>query len=138
MQFRDLKKQYRVLKADIDAAMQRVAENCNFISGGEVAELERQLAEYVGAKYCISCANGTDALSIAMMVWDIGSGDAVFVPDFTFFSSGEIVSHCGAVPIFVDVCEETFNIDPDKLESAIINARQEGKYELKEIGRAHV
>ena len=58
MQFRDLKKQYRVLKADIDAAMQRVAENCNFISGGEVAELERQLAEYVGAKYCISCANG--------------------------------------------------------------------------------
>lgn len=133
MQFRDLKKQYRVLKADIDAAMQRVAENCNFISGGEVAELERQLAEYVGAKYCISCANGTDALSIAMMVWDIGSGDAVFVPDFTFFSSGEIVSHCGAVPIFVDVCEETFNIDPDKLESAIINARQEGKYELKAV-----
>lgn len=133
MQFRDLKKQYRVLKADIDAAMQRVAENCNFISGGEVAELERQLAEYVGAKYCISCANGTDALSIAMMVWGIGSGDAVFVPDFTFFSSGEIVSHCGAVPIFVDVCEETFNIDPDKLESAIINARQEGKYELKAV-----
>lgn len=133
MQFRDLKKQYRVLKADIDAAMQRVAENCNFISGGEVAELERQLAEYVGAKYCISCANGTDALSIAMMVWDIDSGDAVFVPDFTFFSSGEIVSHCGAVPIFVDVCEETFNIDPDKLESAIINARQEGKYELKAV-----
>lgn len=110
-----------------------MAENCNFISGGEVAELERQLAEYVGAKYCISCANGTDALSIAMMVWDIGSGDAVFVPDFTFFSSGEIVSHCGAVPIFVDVCEETFNIDPDKLESAIINARQEGKYELKAV-----
>ncbi len=133
MQFRDLKKQYRVLKADIDAAMQRVAENCNFISGGEVAELERQLAEYVGAKYCISCANGTDALSIAMMVWGIGSGDAVFVPDFTFFSSGEIVSHCGAVPIFVDVCEETFNIDPDKLESAIINARQDGKYELKAV-----
>ena len=133
MQFRDLKKQYRVLKADIDAAMQRVAENCNFISGGEVAELERQLAEYVGAKYCISCANGTDALSIAMMVWGIGSGDAVFVPDFTFFSSGEIVSHCGAVPIFIDVCEETFNIDPDKLESAIINARQEGKYELKAV-----
>lgn len=133
MQFRDLKKQYRVLKADIDAAMQRVAENCNFISGGEVAELERQLAEYVGAKYCISCANGTDALSIAMMVWGIGSGDAVLVPDFTFFSSGEIVSHCGAVPIFVDVCEETFNIDPDKLESAIINARQEGKYELKAV-----
>lgn len=133
MQFRDLKKQYRVLKADIDAAMQRVAENCNFISGGEVAEFERQLAEYVGAKYCISCANGTDALSIAMMVWGIGSGDAVFVPDFTFFSSGEIVSHCGAVPIFVDVCEETFNIDPDKLESAIINARQEGKYELKAV-----
>lgn len=133
MQFRDLKKQYRVLKADIDAAMQRVAENCNFISGGEVAELERQLAEYVGAEYCISCANGTDALSIAMMVWGIGSGDAVFVPDFTFFSSGEIVSHCGAVPIFVDVCEETFNIDPDKLESAIINARQDGKYELKAV-----
>ena len=82
MQFRDLKQQYQVLKEDIDAAMIKVATDCNFISGAQVAELEKELAEYVGVKHCVTCANGTDALSIAMMVWDFGEGDAVFVPDF--------------------------------------------------------
>lgn len=133
MQFRDLKQQYQVLKADIDEAMRTVAANCNFISGAEVTELENQLAEYVGVKHCITCANGTDALSIAMMVWNIGSGDAVFVPDFTFFSSGEIVSHCGATPVFVDVCENTFNIDVNSLEAKIETVLKEGKLSPKAI-----
>lgn len=119
MQFRDLKQQYQVLKKDIDQAMLQVAADCNFISGAQVAELEKELAQYVGAKHCITCANGTDALSMAMMAWDIKAGDAVFVPDFTFFASGEIVSHCGATPIFVDVDKDTYNMCPESLEKAI-------------------
>ncbi|MCO7123759.1 DegT/DnrJ/EryC1/StrS family aminotransferase [Ihubacter massiliensis] len=119
MQFRDLKQQYQLLKEDIDKAMIQVATDCNFINGQQVKDLENELAEYVGIKHCITCANGTDALTMAMMAWGIGEGDAVFVPDFTFFSSGEIVSHAGAVPIFVDVDLDTFNISPKALEKAI-------------------
>ena len=83
MQFRDLKTQYQVLKPQIDAAIQAVLNDCNFISGRQVKELEESLAEYVGVKHCISSANGTDALSLALMAWDIKAGDAVFLPDFT-------------------------------------------------------
>lgn len=126
MQFRDLKQQYQVLKKDIDAAMVEVATNCNFINGQQVKDLEKELADYVGVKHCITCANGTDALTMAMMAWGIGEGDAVFVPDFTFFSSGEIVSHAGATPIFVDVENETFNIDVDHLEKQIKKTMEEG------------
>lgn len=133
MQFRDLKTQYQVLKTDIDAAMVKVATNCNFISGAEVTQLEKELAEYVGVKHCVTCANGTDALSIAMMVWGIKEGDAVFVPDFTFFASGEIVSHCGATPVFVDVDMETFNIDCDSLETAVKKVIEEGKLTPKVV-----
>lgn len=133
MQFRDLKQQYKVLKKDIDEAMIKVATDCNFISGAQVAELEKELAEYVGVKHCVTCANGTDALSIAMMAWGIGDGDAVFVPDFTFFSSGEIVSHCGATPIFVDVDKDTYNICCDSLEAAIEKVKAEGKLTPKAV-----
>lgn len=127
MQFRDLKTQYQVLKKDIDQAMIKVATDCNFISGAQVTQLEKELAEYVGVKHCVTCANGTDALSIAMMAWGIKEGDAVFVPDFTFFASGEIVSHCGATPIFVDVDTDTFNIECRSLEKAIKKVLEEGK-----------
>lgn len=133
MQFRDLKTQYQVLKKDIDEAMIKVATDCNFISGAQVAELEKELAEYVGVKHCITCANGTDALTIAMMTWGIGEGDAVFVPDFTFFSSGEIVSHASATPVFVDVCDDTFNIDVNSLEEAIKKVITEGKLTPKAV-----
>lgn len=127
MQFRDLKQQYQVLKKDIDESMVKVATDCNFISGAQVAALEKELAEYVGVRNCVTCANGTDALSIAMMVWGIGPGDAVFVPDFTFFSSGEIVSHCGATPVFVDVNEDTYNMCPQSLEKAILKVKEQGE-----------
>ena len=126
MQFRDLKQKYQVLKEDIDQAMIKVATDCNFISGAQVSELEKELAEYVGVKNCVTCANGTDALSIAMMTWGIGKGDAVFVPDFTFFSSGEIVAHCGATPVFVDVDKDTYNISVSSLEEAIEKVLQQG------------
>ncbi len=133
MQFRDLKYQYQVLKKDIDAAMLKVASDCNFISGKQVKELEEELAGYVGAKHCISCANGTDALSLAMMAWGIKEGDAVFVPDFTFFSTGEIVSFAGATPVFVDVDLDTFNISIDSLEKKIKDTIKEGKLTPKAI-----
>ncbi len=127
MQFRDLQKQYQILKEDIDREVSRVLTAGNFISGSQVAELEEQLADYVGVKHCITCGNGTDALSLALMVWNIGPGDAVFVPDFTFFASGEVVAFEGAVPVFVDVEEDTFNISPESLEKAVQRVTEEGK-----------
>ena len=133
MEFRDLKKQYETLKSSIDASIQNVINNTAFISGPQVKELEDQLASYVGRKHCITCGNGTDALSMVLMAWDIKPGDAVFVPDFTFFATGEVVSFEGATPIFVDVKEDTFNMDPGKLEDAIQAVRTEGKLTPKLI-----
>lgn len=133
MQFRDLKHQYHILKDDMNKAMLKVVEDCNFISGRQVKDLEAELAEYVGVKHCVTCANGTDALSLAMMAWKIGKEDAVFVPDFTFFSTGEIVSFAGATPVFVDVDMDTFNISIDSLEKMIKKTLSEGKLTPKAI-----
>lgn len=133
MQFRDLQKQYQVLKKDMNTEIQKVLTQANFISGSQVAELEQMLADYVGVKHCITCANGTDALSLALMVWNIGPGDAVFVPDFTFFSTGEVVAARGAVPIFVDVDINTFNIDINSLEKAILTVQEEAKLKPRVI-----
>lgn len=127
MEFRDLKKQYQTLKKDIDFVVQEVMDNANFISGTQVKELEEELARYVGVKHCVTCANGTDALELALMAWDIGEGDAVFVPDFTFFSSAEVIASVGATPVFVDVCQDTFNISPKSLEQAVKAVKEEGK-----------
>lgn len=127
MQFRDLKKQYEALEDKINHAIMKVISECNFISGAQVHELEEELAEYVGAKHCITCANGTDALSLALMVWNIGKGDAVFVPDFTFFASGEVVAFHGATPIFVDVNPDTFNMSVESLEDAIRTVIEDGR-----------
>lgn len=133
MEYRDLKKQYQVLKPRIDAAVEEVCTNASFIGGQPVKELEKELAEYVGVKHCITCANGTDALQLALMAWGIGTGDAVFVPDFTYFSSGEVVSAVRATPIFVDVDGRTYNIDPEKLEKAITDVEKNGKYKAKAV-----
>lgn len=133
MEFRDLKAQYSKYKNEIDSAIQKVIDSTNFISGNEVAELENSLAQYVGVKHCITCANGTDALTLALMAWGIGKGDAVFVPDFTFFASAEVVSYVGATPIFVDVDRDTFNIDPIQLEKQIIKVNEEGFLKPKVI-----
>lgn len=133
MQFRDLPKQYEVLKEGIDAAMIDVASSAHFISGPQVKELEQKLAEYVGAKHCITCANGTDAISIAMRTWGIGKGDAVFVPDFTFFSSGECPADEGATPVYVDVDPRTYNLDPVELEETVKKVVAEGKYRAKVV-----
>lgn len=133
MQFRDLKKQYQILKKDIDKAISSVLNEGNYILGRQVAELEYSLAEYVGVKHCITCGNGTDALTMALVTLDIKKGDAVFVPSFTFFATAEVVSFSGATPVFVDVDEDTFNIDSQKLEMAIKNVLLEGKFIPKAI-----
>lgn len=133
MEFRDLKKQYEVLKPSIDMAIQEVIANASFISGPQVAELEQQLAAFAERKHCITCGNGTDALSMALMALDIKEGDAVFVPDFTFFATGEVVSFEGATPVFVDVNGDIFNMDPEKLEKAIQAVLKEGRLRPKLI-----
>lgn len=127
IQFRDLQAQYEALKPKIDNAVAAVLASGQYIGGGPVKELEAQLANYVGVKHCVTCGNGTDALQLALMTWGIGEGDAVFVPDFTFFSSGEVVSAVGAAPVFVDVDSQTFNLDAAKLEEAIRHVKDEGK-----------
>ena len=101
--------------------------------GPFVKELEEQLARYVGVRYCVTCANGTDALSLVLMAWGITKGDAVFVPNFTFYATSEVVDLCGATPIFVDIDEDTFNMDVQKLEKAIVQVMKEGKLQPKVI-----
>jgi len=133
MQFRDLQRQYVQLKPQIDSAVMTVIESAKFISGPEVKKLEQKLAEYVGVKHCITCANGTDAITIAMRAWGIGKGDAVFVPDFTFFSSGESPTDEGATVFYVDVDPNTYNIDPEALEECIRRVVASGEYTAKAV-----
>ena len=127
MQFRDLRAQYARYKHEIDQAIQAVLLNNEFIGGREVGELEQDLANYVGTKHCITCANGTDALTLILMAWGVGEGDAVFIPDFTFFATGEVVSYRGATPVFVDVDKDTFNMSPEELDKAVRRISAEGR-----------
>lgn len=127
MQFRDLKRQYEYLKTDIDKAMIEVASSAAYIGGKQIKQLEAELATYVGVEHCVSCANGTDALTLALKALNIGSGDAVFVPDFTFFSTAEVVSLEGATPVFVDVELDTYNISVTDLERKIKAVEAEGR-----------
>lgn len=133
MQFRDLQKQYGTLKNEMDAAIQDVLNSSKYISGPQVEELEKELADYVGVKHCITCGNGTDALTMMLMAWDIKEGDAVFVPDFTFFASAEVVAFEGATPVFYDVLKDTYNADTNSLEMAIQKVLEEGKLNPKAI-----
>lgn len=119
MEFIDLKAQYALLKSEIDAGIARVLAHGQYILGPEVAELEEKLAAFTGAKYCITVANGTDALQIAQMALGIGPGDEVITPGFTYIATAETVALLGARPVYVDVCPKTYNINPLKLEAAI-------------------
>ncbi|MDA9769660.1 DegT/DnrJ/EryC1/StrS aminotransferase family protein [Emcibacteraceae bacterium] len=133
MQFIDLKAQYDHLKNRIDTRIKAVLDHSKFIMGPEVGELEEELSQFVGVKNTITCANGTDALQLALMALNIGEGAAVFVPTFTFFASAEAVSFVGATPIFVDSDNATFNICTDHLESQIKSTIAEGKILPKAI-----
>jgi UDP-2-acetamido-2-deoxy-ribo-hexuluronate aminotransferase len=133
MQFRDLKAQYHHLKAEIDQGIKNVIDSSAFIMGKPVDELEEKLAEYVGVKHCISCANGTDALQLVLMAWGISEGDAVFTSDFTYFASAGTSSILGATPVLVDIDPRTFNISPEALEEQIQRVLAEGKLQPKVI-----
>lgn len=134
IEFRDLKRQYKVIKGAVDEQINTVIASSHFISGSQVKELEKILAEYVGRKHCITCGNGTDAISIALKAAGVGDGkDAVFVPDFTFFSSGECPAIVGAIPIFVDVRKDTYNIDSESLVAAVEKVILEGELHPKAV-----
>jgi dTDP-4-amino-4,6-dideoxygalactose transaminase len=124
--FIDVAAQRRRLGAAIDAALARVTEHCQFILGPEVRALEAELARFCGARHAVSCASGTDALVLVLMAKGIGPGDAVICPSFTFCATAEVVALLGATPVFADVDEATFNIDPNSLERAIAKARRLG------------
>lgn len=131
--FNDLGAQYRHLKDEIDAGIAAVIEDCHFISGPQVEELEAKLCEYTGRKYCVATDNGTDALLVPLMAKGFTKGDAVFVPAFTFFASAEVVSLTGATPVFCDSEADIFNLDPASLERQIKKTLQEGKLKPKAV-----
>ena len=125
--FIDLQAQRRRLGEPLAKAIQAAVEGGQWILGPQVRELEDKLADFAGVKHAISCANGTDALMIVLRAWNIGPGDAVFVPAFTFAASAEVVALVGASLVFVDVLEDTYNMDPASLEAAIALVKQAGK-----------
>ena len=127
MQFRDLKTQYTVLKDEMDKAILDVVASGAFVMGPKIKEMETAFAEYVGAKHCVACNSGTDALLLALKAWDVKEGDAVFVPSFTFFASAEVIAMQGATPVFVDVDRDTFNICVADLERKIEQTLKAGK-----------
>jgi len=133
MQFRDLNLQYNALKKELDTAINKVLGSGAFILGSQVRELEEKLADYIGVKHCITCANGTDALSLVLMAWGIGKGDAVFVPNFTYVATASAVSVLGATPVFVDIDKETYNMSTSALESSIEKIVCEGTLSPKVI-----
>jgi dTDP-4-amino-4,6-dideoxygalactose transaminase len=126
VQFIDLAAQYKRIQKEIDESIARVLKHGKYIMGPEVEELEIKLSEYVGVKHCISCSNGTDALLMPLMAWNIGEGDAVFTTPFTFVATAEVISLLGATPVFVDIDADTFNMDPLQLEEAIKNVLDKG------------
>lgn len=133
MQFIDLKAQYEFAKQRIDKRIAAVLDHGQYIMGPEVGELESQLAHYVGVKHAITCANGTDALQLALMAMGIGPGDAVIVPTFTFFASAEAVAFVGATPVFADVDPRTFNLNCEKLATTIRHVQANSALKLKAI-----
>jgi dTDP-4-amino-4,6-dideoxygalactose transaminase len=117
--FLDLKAQYRTIKAEIDAAIQRVMESQHFILGPEVEGLEKEIAAYTRAQFAIACASGSDALLLALMALEVGSGDEVVTTPFTFVATAGSIARLGARPVFVDIDPSTYNLDPGKLTAAI-------------------
>jgi len=124
--FIDVAAQRRRLGRAIDDAVARVLAHCQFIHGPEVRALETELAAFCRARHAVACSSGTDALLLVLMAWEIGPGDAVICPAFTFCATAEVVALCGATPVMADVETETFNLDPASLERAVATARRLG------------
>jgi len=133
IQFIDLQEQRRRLGSKLEKSIMDAVQGGQWVMGPQVGELEKQLSEFAGVKHTIACANGTDALLIVLRAWEIGPGDAVFVPTFTFAASAEVVALVGATPVFVDVLEDTYNMDPASLEAAIAMVKREGKFKARAV-----
>ncbi|MHA6288844.1 DegT/DnrJ/EryC1/StrS family aminotransferase [Maricaulis sp. CAU 1757] len=131
--FIDLQAQRARIKERLDAAVMKVLDEGRYILGPEVSELETRLADFAGIGKALSCANGTDAILIPLMAWDVGRGDAVFVPSFTFAATAEVVVLAGASPVFVDIDPDTYNMDPDSLRAAIEAVNADGKLTPKAV-----
>jgi len=131
--FIDLQAQRRRLGATLSRAIEAAVEGGQWVMGPQVRELEEKLAAFAGVKHALACANGTDALMIVLRAWNVGPGDAVFVPAFTFAASAEVVALVGAVPVFVDVLEDTYNMDPASLEAAIAMVKRDGKLKARVV-----
>ncbi len=131
--FIDLQAQRKRLGEPLNNAIQAAVEGGQWILGPQVTQFEKDIAQWAGVKHAIACANGTDALLLVLRAWSVGPGDAVFVPAFTFAATGEVVALAGASPVFVDVLEDTFNMDPASLEAAIALVKREGKLKAKVV-----
>lgn len=131
--FIDLATQRARIADKIDAGLQRVLAHGQYINGPEVREFEQKLAAYCGAKHTLANANGTDALALPLMAWDVGENDAVFCPAFTFAATAEVVPWVDATPVFVDVLPDTYNMDPASLEAAIAGVKRDGKLAPKVV-----
>jgi dTDP-4-amino-4,6-dideoxygalactose transaminase len=127
IQFIDLQAQRKRMGEALNKSIMAAVEGGQWVMGPQVKQLEEQLAQFAGVKHALACANGTDALMVVLRAWDVGPGDAVFVPAFTFAASAEVVALVGATPVFVDVFEDTYNIDPASLEAAIAMVKKQGK-----------
>ncbi|NQV51102.1 MAG: DegT/DnrJ/EryC1/StrS family aminotransferase [Candidatus Marinimicrobia bacterium] len=133
MQFIDLAKQQSLIKDALDKRIQTVLAHGKYVMGPEITEMEAQLADYVGVKYCVSCSSGTDALLMPLLAWGVGPGDAVFTTPFTFIATAEVIQLLGATPIFVDIDPKTYNIDPVLLDVAITKIVAAGQLTPKVI-----
>ena len=131
--FIDLAAQQRRIKPEIDAAIARVLAHGGYVMGPECRAFEEQLAAFAGAAHALGCANGTEALALPLMAWEVGPGDAVFCPSFTFAATGEVIPWLGASPVFVDILPDTYNLDPAKLEAAIQAIKAAGELTPKAI-----
>ncbi len=118
MQFIDLSAQQKQIRKNINNRIKKILDHGKYIMGPEVHELEERLANYVNVKYCISCSSGTDALLIPLLAMDIGPGDAVITSPFTYIATAEVIALVGATPVFCDIYDKTFNINPEKLQKA--------------------
>ena len=126
MKFIDLEAQQQLIKKELLLAVENVLNHGNYIMGPEVQHFESQLSKFTGTKNALTCANGTDALSLVLMAWNVGHNDAIFVPSFTYVATAESPAQLGATPFFVDVEENTFNINPDSFKQAIIDSKKLG------------
>ena len=126
MDFIDLKAQQEIIRDKIDLRIKKILDHGKYIMGPEIDELEEKLANYVGVKHCISCSSGTDALLMPLLALGIGPGDAVITTPFTYIATVEVISLVGATPIFCDIYDRTFNIDPEKLGESLKEAYEKG------------